>query len=285
MAAEEVTLSSHIQHHLTNAKMCSTDAGLAFNKACADSGFWTWNIDTLAWSIGLGLVFLWIFRSAAKKANTGVPGKFQCFIEMIVEFVGDNVRDTYHGKSALIAPLALTIFVWVFLMNLMDLIPVDFLPAFAGFVGEQAFGMDSHDVYMKIVPTTDINMTAALAIGVFILMIGYAIKIKGIGGFLAELTLHPFSSKNKLAMVFLIPCNLLLETIALVAKPFSLALRLFGNLYAGELIFILIGAVGLMQLPLHFIWAAFHILVIVLQAFVFMMLTIVYLSMASSDNH
>ena len=285
MAAEEVTLSSHIQHHLTNAKMCSTDAGLAFNKACADSGFWTWNIDTLAWSIGLGLVFLWIFRSAAKKANTAVPGKFQCFIEMIVEFVGDNVRDTYHGKSALIAPLALTIFVWVFLMNLMDLIPVDFLPAFAGFVGEQAFGMDSHDVYMKIVPTTDINMTAALAIGVFILMIGYAIKIKGIGGFLAELTLHPFSSNNKLAMVFLIPCNLLLETIALVAKPFSLALRLFGNLYAGELIFILIGAVGLMQLPLHFIWAVFHILVIVLQAFVFMMLTIVYLSMASSDNH
>ncbi|MCF7520375.1 MULTISPECIES: F0F1 ATP synthase subunit A [Pseudoalteromonas] len=285
MAAEEVTLSSHIQHHLTNAKMCSTDAGLAFNKACADSGFWTWNIDTLAWSIGLGLVFLWIFRSAAKKANTGVPGKFQCFIEMIVEFVGDNVRDTYHGKSALIAPLALTIFVWVFLMNLMDLIPVDFLPAFAGFVGEQAFGMDPHDVYMKIVPTTDINMTAALAIGVFILMIGYAIKIKGIGGFIAELTLHPFSSNNKLAMVFLIPCNLLLETIALVAKPFSLALRLFGNLYAGELIFILIGAVGLMQLPLHFIWAAFHILVIVLQAFVFMMLTIVYLSMASSDNH
>ena len=285
MAAEEVTLSSHIQHHLTNAKMCSTDAGLAFNKACADSGFWTWNIDTLAWSIGLGLVFLWIFRGAAKKANTGVPGKFQCFIEMIVEFVGDNVRDTYHGKSALIAPLALTIFVWVFLMNLMDLIPVDFLPALAGFVGEQAFGMDSHDVYMKIVPTTDINMTAALAIGVFILMIGYAIKIKGIGGFLAELTLHPFSSNNKLAMVFLIPCNLLLETIALVAKPFSLALRLFGNLYAGELIFILIGAVGLMQLPLHFIWAVFHILVIVLQAFVFIMLTIVYLSMASSDNH
>lgn len=283
--AEEVTLSSHIQHHLTNAKMCSTDAGLAFNKACADSGFWTWHIDTLAWSIGLGILFLWIFRSAANKATTGVPGKFQCFIEMIVEFVGDNVRDTYHGKSALIAPLALTIFVWVFLMNLMDLIPVDFLPAFAGFVGETAFGMDSHDVYMKIVPTTDINLTAALALGVFLLMIGYSVKIKGIKGFIAELTLHPFSTKNKIGMLFLIPCNLLLETIALIAKPFSLALRLFGNLYAGELIFILIGAVGLMQLPLHFIWAVFHILVIVLQAFVFMMLTIVYLSMASSDNH
>ena len=283
--AEEVTLSSHIQHHLTNAKMCSTDSGLAFNKACSDSGFWTWHIDTLAWSIGLGILFLWIFRRAANKATTGVPDKFQCFIEMVIEFVGDNVTKTFHGKSALIAPLALTIFVWVFLMNLMDLIPVDFLPAFAGFVGETAFGMDSHDVYMKIVPTTDINMTAALAIGVFLLMIGYSIKIKGISGFIAELTLHPFSSKNKAVQIILIPFNLILETIALIAKPFSLALRLFGNLYAGELIFILIGAVGLMQLPLHFVWSVFHILVIVLQAFVFMMLTIVYLSMASSDNH
>ena len=285
MAAEEVTLSGHIQHHLTNAKMCSTDTGLAFNKACTDSGFWTWHIDTLAWSIGLGLIFLWIFRSAAKKSTLGVPGKFQCFIEMVVEFVGDNVRDTFHGKSKLIAPLALTIFVWIFLMNLMDLIPVDFLPALAGFVGETAFGMDSHDVYMKIVPTTDINMTAALALGVFILMIGYSFKIKGIGGFIKELTLHPFSSNNTALQILLIPFNLLLELIALVSKPFSLALRLFGNLYAGELIFILIGAIGFMQLPLHFVWAVFHILVIVLQAFVFMMLTIVYLSMASSDNH
>jgi len=285
MAAEEVSLSGHIQHHLTNAKMCSTDTGLAFNKACSDSGFWTWHIDTLAWSIGLGLLFLWVFKSAASKATLGVPGKWQCFIEMVVEFVDLNVKDTFHGKSKLIAPLALTIFVWVFLMNLMDLIPVDFLPALAGLIGSSAFGMDSHDVYMKVVPTTDINLTAALAIGVFLLMIGYSIKIKGIKGFIAELTLHPFSSDNKLVQVLLIPFNLLLETIALVAKPFSLALRLFGNLYAGELIFILIGAVGLMQLPLHFIWAIFHILVIVLQAFVFMMLTIVYLSMASSDNH
>jgi F-type H+-transporting ATPase subunit a len=283
--AAEVTLSGHIQHHLTNAKMCSTDSGLAFNKACSDSGFWTWHIDTLAWSIGLGILFLWVFRRAANKATTGVPDKFQCFIEMVIEFVGDNVTKTFHGKSTLIAPLALTIFVWVFLMNLMDLIPVDFLPALAGFAGETAFGMDSHDVYMKIVPTTDINMTAALAIGVFLLMIGYSIKIKGILGFIAELTLHPFSSKNKAVQAILIPFNLILETIALIAKPFSLALRLFGNLYAGELIFILIGAVGLMQLPLHFVWSVFHILVIVLQAFVFMMLTIVYLSMASSDNH
>ena len=284
-AGEELTLSGHIQHHLTNAKMCTVDGSVAFNKACSEAGFWTWHVDTLAWSIGLGLLFLWIFRSAATKATTGVPGKFQCFIEMVVELVATNVKDTYHGKSKLIAPLALTIFVWVFLMNLMDLIPVDFLPAFAGFVGEQALGMDSQDVYMKIVPTTDINLTAALAIGVFILMIGYSIRIKGVLGFIKELTLHPFSSKNVPLQIILIPANLLLETIALVAKPFSLALRLFGNLYAGEMIFILIGAVGLAQLPLHFVWAVFHILVIVLQAFVFMMLTIVYLSMASSDNH
>src|SRR5690606_3483245 len=219
----------------------------------SEAGFWTWHIDTLAWSIGLGLLFLWIFCSVAKSATTGVPGKFQCFIEMVVEFVAANVKDTFHGKSALIAPLALTIFVWVFLMNLMDLIPVDFLPAFAGFVGEQAFGMDSHDVYMKIVPTTDINLTAALAIGVFLLMIGYSVKIKGVLGFIKELTLHPFSSKSVPLQILLIPANLILETIALVAKPFSLALRLFGNLYAGEMIFILIGAIGLAQLPLHFV--------------------------------
>ena len=285
MAAEELTLQSHIQHHLTNAKMCNTEAGIAFNKACSEAGFWTWHIDTLAWSIGLGIIFLMIFRNAAKKATVGVPGKLQCFIEMIVEFVAGNVRDTFHGKSKLIAPLALTIFVWVFLMNLMDLIPVDFLPAFAGWIGATFFGMNSHDVYMKIVPTTDINMTAALAIGVFMLMIGYNIRMKGVVGFIKELTLHPFSSSNLFVQILLIPFNLLLELIALVAKPFSLALRLFGNLYAGELIFILIGAIGLMQLPLHFVWAVFHILVIVLQAFVFMMLTIVYLSMASSESH
>lgn len=284
-AGEEITLTSHIQHHLTNAKMCTVDGSIAFNKACSEAGFWTWHIDTLAWSIGLGILFLFLFKRAANRATIGVPGKFQCFVEMVVEFVANNVKDTFHGRSKLIAPLALTIFVWVFLMNLMDLIPVDFLPAFAGFVGATAFGMDPQDVYMKIVPTTDINLTAALAIGVFLLMIGYSIKIKGVSGFIKELTLHPFHAANPVVQALLIPFNLLLETIALVSKPFSLALRLFGNLYAGELIFILIGAIGLLQLPLHFVWAVFHILVIVLQAFVFMMLTIVYLSMASSDNH
>lgn len=273
----ELTGSQYILHHLTNAKMCSTDAGLAFNKACADSGFWTWHIDTLGWSIFLGILFLAVFRSAAKKADTGVPGKFQCFIEMIVEFVNDTVNSTFHGKNAVIAPLALTIFVWVLLMNVMDIIPIDWLPATAGLIGSSFFGMDSHDVYMKVVPTTDLNLTFALSLGVFVLMIFYSFKVKGFG-FVKELSMNPF---NHWAFI---PVNLVLELVTLFAKPLSLALRLFGNLYAAELIFILIAMVGLFQLPLHFIWATFHILVIPLQAFIFMMLSIVYLSMAHEKH-
>jgi F-type H+-transporting ATPase subunit a len=276
--ASEYTTSEYIKHHLTNATMCSTDNGIAFNKACSDAGFWAWHVDTLAWSIGLGLLFLFIFRSAAKKATTGVPGKMQAFVELIVEFVDDNVKSTFHGKSALIAPLALTIFVWVLLMNLMDLVPVDLLPTIAGLIGSSAFGMDPHDVYMKAVPTTDLNLTFALAAGVFILIIYYSIKMKGIGGFTKELTMQPFGHP------LFIPVNFILETVTLLARPLSLALRLFGNLYASELIFILIATIGYFQLPLHFMWAVFHILVLPLQAFIFMMLTIVYLSLAAEDH-
>jgi F-type H+-transporting ATPase subunit a len=276
--ASEYTTSEYIKHHLTNATMCSTDNGIAFNKACSDAGFWAWHVDTLAWSIGLGLLFLFIFRSVAKKATTGVPGKMQAFVELIVEFVDDNVKSTFHGKSALIAPLALTIFVWVLLMNLMDLIPVDVLPTIAGLIGSSAFGMDPHDVYMKAVPTTDLNLTFALAAGVFILILFYSIKMKGISGFTKELTMQPFGHP------LFIPVNFILETVTLLARPLSLALRLFGNLYASELIFIIIATIGYFQLPLHFMWAVFHILVLPLQAFIFMMLTIVYLSLAAEDH-
>jgi F-type H+-transporting ATPase subunit a len=241
-------------------------------------GFWTWHVDTLVWSVLLGLVFILSFRSVAKKATAGTPGKFQCFVEMIVEFVGQSVKDTFHGKNPLIAPLALTIFVWVLLMNFMDIVPVDWLPSAAQWIGGM-MGYDPHHVYMKVVPTTDLNMTAALALGVFILMIFYSIKIKGFGGFMKELYAHPFNTP------WLYWFNFILEVIALLAKPMSLALRLFGNLYAGELIFILIaGLMGLWQLPAHFIWAAFHLLVIPLQAFIFMMLTIVYLSLAHEEH-
>ena len=254
--ASEYTTSEYIKHHLTNATMCSTDNGIAFNKACSDAGFWAWHVDSLAWSIALGLLFIFGFRAVAKKATSGVPGKFQAFIELIVEFVDDNVKSTYHGKSDLIAPLALTIFVWVLLMNLMDLVPVDWLPSIAGLIGQYGFGMDPHDVYMKAVPTTDLNVTFALALGVFVLILYYSIKMKGFGGFTKELTMQPF---NHWAFI---PVNFILETVTLLARPLSLALRLFGNLYASELIFILIATIGYLQLPLHFAWAVFHILVL-----------------------
>ena len=276
--ASEYTTSEYIKHRLTNATMCSTDNGIAFNKACSGAGFWAWHVDTLAWSIGLGLLFLIIFRSVASKATTGVPGKMQAFVELVVEFVDDNVKSTFHGKSALIAPLALTIFVWVLLMNLMDLVPVDLIPWVSGLIGQAAFGMDPHDVYNKAVPTTDLNLTFALASGVFILILFYSIKMKGIGGFAKELTMQPFGHP------IFIPVNFILETVTLLARPLSLALRLFGNLYASELIFILIATIGYFQLPLHFMWAVFHILVLPLQAFIFMMLTIVYLSLACEDH-
>lgn len=269
---------SYIKHHLTNAKMCMSDGGVAFNKACADAGFWTVHIDTLAWSIVLGLIFLLTFRSVAKKATTGVPGKLQCAVEMIVEFVDKSVKETFHGKNALIAPLSLTIFMWVLLMNAMDWVPVDWIPTIAGLIGQHTFGMDPHDVYIKSVPTTDMNMTFALSLGVFFLIIYYSIKVKGLGGFAKELTLQPFNHPA------FIPVNFILESVTLIARPVSLALRLFGNLYAGELIFILIATIGLFQLPVHFLWAAFHLLVIPLQAFIFMMLTIVYLSLAHEDH-
>jgi F-type H+-transporting ATPase subunit a len=241
-------------------------------------GFWAFHVDTLGWSIFLGFLFVFLFSLVAKRATAGVPSGLQNFVEMMVEFVDKSVKESFHGKNEVIAPLALTIFCWIFLMNLMDLAPVDWLPKAA-----QAITGNPH-LFFKVVPTTDPSITFGLSIGVFILIIYYSIKIKGIGGFLGELALHPFSSKNLFLKVLFIPFNLLLEGVGLLAKPVSLALRLFGNLYAGELIFLLIALLGWYQLPVYMIWAIFHILVIVLQAFIFMMLTIVYLSMAHETH-
>jgi len=276
--ATYATTQDYINHHLTNARMCTDDQGIAFNYACDNAGFWVWHIDTIGWSVGIGILFLYLFWRVGKKATTGVPSKTQALVEMVVEFVDGNVKSSFNGKSRLIAPLALTIFVWVLLMNLMDLVPVDLLPWIAGLVGQHGFGMDPKDVYMKVVPTTDINTTFALAIGVFILIIFYSLKIKGFAGFAKELTMQPLNHP-----VF-IPFNFVIETVTLLARPLSLSLRLFGNLYASELIFILIATIGFLQLPLHFAWAVFHILVLPLQAFIFMMLTIVYLSLASEEH-
>ena len=291
MAAEEHTLTSteYIQHHLTNmtyGKMPDGTWKLAESGAEAQQmGFTAIHLDSMGWSIGLGIIFCLLFWIVAKAANAGVPTKFQSAIEMIIEFVDSSVRDTFHGKSRLIAPLALTIFVWIFLMNLMDLIPVDWIPYTAQLIGANVFGMDPHHVYFKIVPSTDPNITLGMALSVFALTIFYSIREKGLVGFGAEFALNPFNPSNPVLKAILIPVNILLELVTFIARPISLALRLFGNMYAGELIFILIALLPFwIQWALSVPWAIFHILVITLQAFIFMMLTIVYMSMASEKH-
>lgn len=297
MATEELTSNSYIQHHLQNLVFGQLPGGYTradgnvldqatwtfahSPKEAVDMGFWSLNVDTLGWSIFLGSLFLFFFYRVAKNVSEGAPSGFANLVEMIVEFVNKNVNDIMSVKNPLIAPLALTIFIWVTLMNTMDIVPVDLLPLIAQWIAG-----DSH-LYFKVVPTTDPNITFGLSIGVFILIIYYSIKMKGVGGFLGELAFQPFGK-------YMIPFNLLLEGIGLIAKPVSLALRLFGNLYAGELIFLLIATLLGAALPffigsflggvLQFVWAVFHILVVLLQAFIFMMLTIVYLSMAHEHH-
>ena len=300
MAGEQITSTQYIQHHIQNLVYGRLPAGyerhegevlehqtwtLAHDPAEVKAmGFMSVNVDSMAWSLVLGLVFVGFFYWAARRATVGVPRGVVSLIEMLVDFVDGSVKESFHGQSKVIAPLALTIFCWVFLMNLMDLLPVDWLPLVAQLVGHHAFGMDPHHVYLKIVPTTDPNITFGMSISVFFLIVYYSITVKGIGGFIGELALQPFSSKNKLVQAIFIPVNLILEGVSLLAKPVSLALRLFGNMYAGELIFILIAMLGLWGLPANFVWAVFHILIITLQAFIFMMLTIVYLSMATEHH-
>ncbi|MCZ6525291.1 MAG: F0F1 ATP synthase subunit A [Gammaproteobacteria bacterium] len=289
MASEGLTATSYMQHHLQNMVYGQLPAGyervdgtvlydatwtLAHSPQEAIAmGFWAMNLDTMGWSIFLGFIFLFLFRKVAINATSGVPSGWQNLVEMMIEFVNTNVCETFHGRShPVIAPLALTIFVWILLMNTMDLVPVDILPLLAQWISG-----DPH-LYFKVVPTTDPNITFGFSLTVFALTIYYSIKIKGIGGYISELALHPFGK-------YMIPFNLLLEIVQLLARPVSLALRLFGNLYAGELLFLIIAMLGYWQLPAHFIWAVFHLLVVPLQAFIFMMLTIVYLSMAHEQSH
>lgn len=267
----------YIQHHLQNLQVCKVDGEWVWND-CAGN-FWAMNVDSMFFSVFLGLLFLWMFRKVAKNASVGKPGKLQASVEIVVGIVDTSVRETFHGKSKLIAPLALTIFVWVFMMNLMDLIPVDLLPGIAGLAGVP---------YLKVVPTTDVNITFGMSLSVFVLIIFFTIKSKGVGGFVREMTLHPIAPPTKglglIAAPLIIAFNLILETVSLLAKPLSLSLRLFGNMFAGELIFILIAMIGWYQLPLHFMWAVFHLLIVTLQAYIFMMLTVVYLSLAIEEH-
>lgn len=276
----------YIKHHLQNLTYGKLEAGYerfdgsVMNEAswtfahtaqeASDMGFMAIHVDTLGWSIAMGVLFLGLFRFVAVRATTGVPGGLQNLVEVTVEFIESLVRDGFHARNPLIAPLALTVFVWILLMNLLKLIPVDYIPTVA-----HALGLE----YFKIVPTTDPNATFGISIGVFILIIFYSLKIKGVSGFAKELGMQPF---NHWA---LIPVNLVLEILVLIVKPISLALRLFGNMYAGEVVFILIALLPLWaQWTLNVPWAIFHILVIPLQAFIFTMLTIVYLAAAHQDH-
>jgi F-type H+-transporting ATPase subunit a len=279
MASENPTSTEYIQHHLQNLTLGvhpDGTIGIAHGaQEAREMGFWAIHLDTMFWSIGLGALFLYFFYKAASKATSGVPGSWQNFVEMVIEFIDDNVRSTFTAKNDLVAPIALTLFVWVLLMNFMDLVPVDWIPWVAGKIGIP---------YMKVVPTTDPNATFGLAIAVFVLMIYYSIKEKGFGGFFGELAFQPFPK-------WMFPVNLLLEGVSLISKPVSLALRLFGNLYAGEMIFILIALLysgglmwGLAGGALQWAWAVFHILIVLLQAFIFMILTVVYLDMAHQTH-
>jgi F-type H+-transporting ATPase subunit a len=289
MSSEALTSSEYIRHHLQNltfGKLPDGSLGLAHTAAEAKQmGFWAVNVDTIGISLLLGIVFLFFFHKAARQATTGVPGGLQNFAEWVVEFIDSSVRGSFNGKNALVAPLALTIFIWFLLMNLMDLLPIDWIPKLAAFAGASFFGMDPHHVFFRAVPTTDPNATFGMSIAVFFLVLYYSIKIKGMGGFIGELTLQPFGK-------FGLPANLFLEGVNLIAKPVSLALRLFGNMYAGEMIFILIALMfgggvfmGLFGGALQWAWAVFHILIVTLQAFIFMTLTIVYLDMAHQEHH
>ncbi|AKO54116.1 ATP synthase F0F1 subunit A [Marinobacter psychrophilus] len=276
----------YIKHHLQNLTYGKLDAGYerfdgsvmndtswTFARTAqeaSDMGFMAVHVDTMGWSIAMGVLFLGLFRFVASRATTGVPGGLQNLVEITVEFIEGLVRDGFHARNPLIAPLAMTVFVWILLMNLLKLIPVDYIPLLAKFMGLE---------YFKIVPTTDPNATFGISIGVFILIIFYSLKVKGITGFAKELGMKPF---NHWA---LIPVNLVLEILVLIVKPISLALRLFGNMYAGEVVFILIALLPFWaQWTLSVPWAIFHILVIPLQAFIFTMLTIVYLASAHEDH-
>jgi F-type H+-transporting ATPase subunit a len=296
MSGEGQTASEYIKHHLQNLTFGKFPEGhehagqwgLAHNaQEAREMGFWAIHVDTMFWSIILGVLFLYLFRKVAKNASADVPGGMQNFVEWIVEFVDGTVKGAFSGKNPMIAPMALTIFVWVFLINFMDLIPVDWLPQIAALIGHYVFGMDPHHVYFRVVPSTDPNATFGMALTVFAITIFYSFKIKGPIGFASELTLHPFSSKNKLIQLVFIPINFLLEFVALLAKPLSLSLRLYGNMFAGEMIFILIALMyggglilGVFGGVLQMGWAIFHILIITLQAYIFMTLFIVYMDLA-----
>ncbi|CAL4317493.1 F0F1 ATP synthase subunit A [Buchnera aphidicola] len=261
-----VNPKDYILHHLHHLQIDIRTFSL-IDSNNIPSPYWIVNIDTIIFSFLLGLFFLVVFYHGTKNIKS-MPTKLQVLIEFIINFINKNVNDVYCFKNNIVAPLSLTVFIWIFLMNAMDLIPIDLFP----FISKFFLGLPN----CRIVPSADINVTLSMSIGIFLLVIFYSLKYKGIMGFSKELFMQPF----KHPIFFLL--NFILESISLLSKPISLALRLFGNMYAGEMIFILISALipWWFQWFLSVPWAIFHILVILLQSFIFMVLTIVYLSMA-----
>ncbi len=273
MAADQLTPSEYIAHHLT----------FHTHKVGA-GGFWTLNLDSILVSVVLGFVGLGFFWWIGRRATTGVPDKLQGFVEWLIVEIDNNVKDIFHGdRHKFIAPLALTVFVWVVLMNAMDFLPVDFLSMAAGKLGAP------HG--FRFVPTADVNTTFALALSVWLLMIGFAIHTKGVGGFLHELFCAPFGIGPWWARPVMFLLNFLFNLVEYISKPLSHSLRLFGNMYAGELLFLLIwmlasaGIVGTFSaVALGVVWSIFHILIVLLQAYIFMMLTVVYITMAQESH-
>jgi F-type H+-transporting ATPase subunit a len=282
MAAQGPNASEYIVHHLTHLKSATQTALVDWS---------VYHLDTLFWSITLGLLAVLILAKAAAKATSGVPGRFQAAVEILVEMVESQSKSIVHGDRSFIAPLALTVFVWIFFMNAMDLLPLDLVPnIWAAIYG--AAGHDPHHAYMRVVPTADLNATLGMSLGVLILCLYYSVKIKGFGGWMHELFTAPFGSHP-----VLYPINFAMQLIEFVAKTVSHGMRLFGNMYAGELIFMLIALMGaawagtagsgllwIGGVLAGSIWAIFHILIITLQAFIFMMLTLVYIGQAHESH-
>ena len=277
MSDEKSGTVQYIQHHLTN--LCAGDCDPVKHHA---AGFWAWHIDTIFFSVLLGMLMVLVAWRVGRRVTADAPSGLLNATEALVEFVDKQIGDVFTKPNPLIGPMALTIFVWVLLMNSMDLIPVDLLPEIGKLIGVE---------YLKVVPTTDLNATLALSLSVFALIVFYNVRVKGVAGYIKNFLFHPFGK-------FLLPVNVVMTAIEELAKPLSLALRLFGNLFAGELVFLLIALIGgtlatgfaaLFWLPLQVSldlgWLIFHLLVVTLQAFIFMVLTIVYLGMAHQEDH
>lgn len=267
---------TYIQHHLTNWCI-GCDPVTHQPRGMID--FNAFFVDAFLWSVGLGGLFIFFAWRVGRNLQVENPSGFQNLVEGVVEFVNQQVKDIFPNASSIVGPMGLTVFVWIFLMNAMDLVPVDLLPKIASLFGQHVLGMDPHHVYFKVVPTTNLDVTFGLSIVVFAMVLWYSIKSKGVFGYPKQLLTHPFG-------VWGAPGNLILNGVEELAKPISLSLRLFGNMFAGELLFMLIALLPWWaQWPLGGGWAIYHILVVVLQAFIFMLLTIVYLALASQETH